>query len=123
MLSARRLSLGLLLYPATAMADLPAMTCTLTDHCAAGTPCTETALDFDLEPAPGGYAASIDSDWVSLMQISPPEAAVKSFMAASPDSVTVLLSLFPDGALALTVQEDIDGPHVETAFGRCTRGS
>jgi hypothetical protein len=45
---------------------------------------------------------------------------VKSFVVASPDSVTVLLSLFPDGSLALTVQEDIDGPHVETAFGRCT---
>jgi len=101
------------------MAELPAMTCSLTDHCAAGKPCTETALDFDLEPMPGGYAASIDSDWVSLTQISPPEAEVKSFVAASAESVTVLLSLFPDGALALTVQEDIDGPHVETAFGRC----
>jgi hypothetical protein len=119
MLSARRLPLVLLLYPATAMAELPAMTCSLTDHCAAGKPCTETALDFDLEPMPGGYAASIDSDWVSLTQISPPEAEVKSFVAASAESVTVLLSLFPDGALALTVQEDIDGPHVETAFGRC----
>lgn len=120
MLSAPRLALGLFLFPATAMADLPAMTCILTENCAAGTPCTETALDFDLEPVPGGYAASVDSDWVSLMQISPPEAAVKSFMAASADSVTVLLSLFPNGELALTVQEDIGGPHVETAFGRCT---
>jgi hypothetical protein len=120
MLSARSLPLVLFLCPATAWAERPALTCTLTYQCTEEQPCRETALDFDLQPVPGGYAASIDSDWVSLTQISPPEAAVKSFVVASPDSVTVLLSLFPDGSLALTVQEDIDGPHVETAFGRCT---
>jgi len=119
MLSARHVPLVLFLYPAAAWAELPALTCTVTDQCEAGKACTETALEFEMEPVPGGYAASVDSDWVTLMQVSPPEADVKTFMLASPDSVSVLLSLFPDGALALTVQEDIDGPHVETSFGRC----
>ena len=31
----------------------------------------------------------------------------------------MLLSIYPDGAFALTTHEDIDGPHVETGFGRC----
>ncbi len=53
------------------------------------------------------------------MQVSPPEAEVKSFLLSNDQSVTVLLSIFPDGTFALTVHEDLDGPYVETAFGRC----
>ena len=108
-----------LLAPGLARADLPELSCMLTEQCTVGQPCTETAIDFDLEPVPGGYGAAVDSGWVEVMQVSPPEADVKSFLLSGPQSITVLLSLFPDGAMALTVHEDIDGRHVETAFGRC----
>ena len=108
-----------LLAPGLARADLPELSCMLTEQCTVGQPCTETAIDFDLEPVPGGYGAAVDSGWVEVMQVSPPEANVKSFLLSGPESITVLLSLFPDGAMALTVHEDIDGRHVETAFGRC----
>ena len=115
----RSLILVTLLAPGLARAELPDLSCTLTEECTVGQPCTETAIDFDLEPVPGGYGAAVDSGWVEVMQVSPPEADVKSFLLSGPESITVLLSLFPDGALALTVHEDIDGRHVETAFGRC----
>ena len=108
-----------LLAPGLARAELPELSCMLTEQCTVGQPCAETAIDFDLEPVPGGYGAAVDSGWVEVMQVSPPEADVKSFLLSGPESITVLLSLFPDGALALTVHEDIDGRHVETAFGRC----
>ena len=108
-----------LLAPGLARADLPELSCMLTEQCTVGQPCAETAIDFDLEPVPGGYGAAVDSGWVEVMQVSPPEADVKSFLLSGPESITVLLSLYPDGALALTVHEDIDGRHVETAFGRC----
>ncbi len=108
-----------LLAPGLARADLPELSCMLTEQCTVGQPCTETAIDFDLEPVPGGYGAAVDSGWVEVMQISPPEADVKSFLLSGPESITVLLSLYQDGAMALTVHEDIDGRHVETAFGRC----
>jgi hypothetical protein len=113
------LPLILALLPAAAQAELPALSCVLSESCAVGKPCEETATDFDLEPVPGGYGATIDSGQVEVMQVSPPEAEVKSFVLASPESITVLLSIYPDGALALTVHEDIDGRYVETAFGRC----
>jgi hypothetical protein len=115
----RRLLVVTLLVPSAALAELPDLSCTLTEDCSVGQPCTETALDFDLEAVPGGYGATVDSGWVEVMQVSPPEAEVKSFLLSGPESVTVLLSIFPDGAIALTVHEDIDGRHVETAFGRC----
>lgn len=108
-----------LLAPGLARADLPELSCMLTEQCTVGQPCTETAIDFDLEPVPGGYGAAVDSGWVEVMQVSPPEADVKSFLLSGPESITVLLSLYQDGAMALTVHEDIDGRHVETAFGRC----
>jgi hypothetical protein len=108
-----------LLAPGLARAELPELSCMLTEQCTVGQPCAETAIDFDLEPVPGGYGAAVDSGWVEVMQVSPPEADVKSFLLSGPESITVLLSLYPDGALALTVHEDIDGRHVETAFGRC----
>jgi hypothetical protein len=110
-----------LLVPSAALAELPDLSCTLTEDCTVGQPCTETALDFDfdLKAVPGGYGATVDSGWVEVMQVSPPEAEVKSFLLSGPESVTVMLSIFPDGAIALTVHEDIDGRHVETAFGRC----
>jgi hypothetical protein len=108
-----------LLAPGLARAELPELSCMLTEQCTVGQPCTETAIDFDLEPVPGGYGAAVDSGWVEVMQVSPPEADVKSFLLSGPESITVLLSLYPDGAMALTVHEDIDGRHVETAFGRC----
>ena len=103
----RHLLVVTLLVPSAALAELPYLSC------------TETAIDFDLEPVPGGYGATVDSGWVEVMKVSPPEAEVKSFLLSGPESVTVLLSIFPDGAIALTVHEDIDGRHVETAFGRC----
>jgi hypothetical protein len=115
----RRLLVVTLLVPSAALAELPDLSCTLTEECTVGQPCTETALDFDLEAVLGGYGATVDSGWVEVMQVSPPEAEVKSFLLSGPESVTVLLSIFPDGAIALTVHEDIDGRHVETAFGRC----
>ena len=115
----RHLLVVTLLVPSAALAELPYLSCTLTEDCTVGQPCTETAIDFDLEPVPGGYGATVDSGWVEVMKVSPPEAEVKSFLLSGPESVTVLLSVFPDGAIALTVHEDIDGRHVETAFGRC----
>jgi len=115
----RRLLVVTLLVPSAALAELPDLSCTLTENCTVGQPCTETAIDFDLEAVPGGYGATIDSGWVEVMQVSPPEAEVRSFLLSGPESVTVLLSIFPDGAIALTVHEDIHGRHVETAFGRC----
>ncbi len=115
----RSLVLLTVLAPGLAWADLPELSCTLTEQCTVGQPCAETAIDFDLEPVPGGYGAAVDSGWVEVMQVSPPEADVKSFLLSGPESITVLLSLYPDGAMALTVHEDIDGRHVETAFGRC----
>ena len=115
----RRLLVVMLLAPSAALAELPDLSCTLTEECTVGQACRETELDFDLEPVPGGYGAAVDSGWVEVMQVSPPEAKVKSFMLSGPESITVLLSIFPDGAFALTVHEDIDGRHVETAFGRC----
>ena len=115
----RSLAVVMLLAPGAARAGLADLSCTLTKECTFGQPCAETAISFNLEPVPGGYGAAVDGGWVDLMQVSPPEADVKSFMLSSLGSVTVLLSLFPDGALALTVHEDIDGRHVETAFGRC----
>ena len=115
----RSLVVVAVLAPGLARAELPELSCTLTEHCTVGQPCAETAIDFDLEPVPGGYGAAVDSGWVEVMQVSPPEADVKSFLLSGPESITVLLSLYPDGAMALTVHEDIDGRHVEPAFGRC----
>ena len=115
----RSLVVVAVLAPGPARAELPELSCTLTEQCTVGQPCAETAIDFDLEPVPGGYGAAVDSGWVEVMQVSPPEAEVKSFLLSGPESITVLLSLYPDGAMALTVHEDIDGRHVETAFGRC----
>jgi hypothetical protein len=113
------LALLLALGPGSALASLPARTCVLTESCVVGQPCLETVAEFQLEPIPGGYSTAIDAGRVEVMQVSPPEAEVQSFLLSGPQSITVLLSLYPDGAVALTVHEDIDGRYVETAYGRC----
>jgi hypothetical protein len=109
-----------LLFAAPALAgDLAPLDCRLDRLCLPDAGCEAATEGFGLIPDGDGYRVYIDAGEVRLARVSPPEAAVRSFLVSSPASVTVLLSLFPGGAFAMTTQEDIDGPHVETAFGRC----
>ena len=111
--------LALALLPTAALAEAPALDCVILARCTFGAECEETEADFLLTPTPTGYGASIDGGWVELKQVSPDAAEVRSFLLSDENSVTVLLSLYPDGAMALTTHEDIGGRHVETGYGRC----
>jgi hypothetical protein len=106
--------------PPAFSAGLPALDCRFDRLCLPDAGCEAASEEFGLAPDGDAYRAAIDAGEVRLARISPPEAAVRSFIVSGPASVTVLLSIYPDGAFALTTQEDIDGPHVETSFGRCT---
>lgn len=115
----RLAALALLLLPAVARAELPALSCRIEQSCVRGQACTPTDTDFALAPVEDGYSASLDGGTVTIRQVSPPEAGVRSFLLSNDESVSLLLSLFPGGAFALTVHEELDGPYVETAFGTC----
>ncbi|MCA3442985.1 MAG: hypothetical protein INF52_06360 [Rhodobacter sp.] len=56
----RSLAVVMLLAPGAARAGLADLSCTLTEECTVGQPCAETAIDFNLEPVPGGYGAAVD---------------------------------------------------------------
>lgn len=95
--------------------------CRIDQICIAGETC-QTAMDsFILTPTPEGYGASIDGDQVKLRRIAPPSAEMQTFAIASPDSIAVMLSLLPDGAVIVTIQEELDGPHAETMIGQCVQ--
>jgi hypothetical protein len=110
---------ALLSAPPAFAGGLPALECRLDRLCLPDAGCGAATEGFGLMPDGDGYRVFIDAGEVRLAPVSPPEAAVRSYLVSGPASVTVLLSIYPDGAFALTTQEDIDGPHVETAFGRC----
>jgi hypothetical protein len=107
------------LFPTAVPAGPAAMDCTGEVVCEAGADCATSGTDFALLPDGAGYSSFIDAGEVKLVQVSPEAAEVRSFAAGGAQSVTVLLSLFPDNRFALTVHEEIDGPHVETVFGTC----
>jgi hypothetical protein len=116
----RLLATAVLILPAAASAtELSALSCRIEQTCERGAACSETDTDFQLDPVEGGYSASLDAGQVEIAEVSPPESDVRSFVFSNDVSVSVLLSIFPDGAFALTVHEDLDGPYVETAFGSC----
>jgi hypothetical protein len=110
-----------LLQPA--LADPVALDCRVDVYCVAGGDCAQADARFELEPSGSGYVTFIDAGEISLALISPAEAEVASYLLASPQSVTVLLSIFPDNRFTLTTHEDIKGPHVETSFGTCRTGA
>jgi hypothetical protein len=109
---------AMLALPAVA-GGRPALDCRMDRLCLPDAGCEAATEEFGLAPDGDAYRAAIDAGEVRLARVSPPEAAVQSFLVSGPASVTVLLSIYPDGTFAMTTQEDIDGPHVETAFGRC----
>ncbi len=111
---------ALLSAPPALAAGLPALDCRLDRLCTPDAGCETATEGFGLMPDGDGLRVFIDAGEIRLAPVSPPEAAVRSFVVSGPASVTVLLSLYPGGAFAMTTQEDIDGPHVETALGRCT---
>jgi hypothetical protein len=113
------LALACSLLPTLVLAEAAPLDCVILARCTFGEDCEETEEEFLLEPTPTGYSASIDGDWVELAQVSPEESEVRSFLLSTATSITVLLSLYPDGAMALTTHEDIGGRHVETGYGRC----
>jgi hypothetical protein len=116
----RLLATAILILPAAAWAtELPALSCRIEQTCERGAACSETDTDFQLDPVEGGYSASLDAGQVEIVAVSPPDAAVRSFVFSNDASVSVLLSIFPGGDFALTVHEDLDGPYVETACGSC----
>jgi len=120
MTNPRLLILAILLVPLPALAtELEAMSCKMQKLCVVGAPCVEADEVFSLEPIPGGYGATIDSGWIELKQVSPPEAEVKAFFLSGPRSISVLVSLFQNGDLALTLHEDIEGRYVETSYAHC----
>jgi hypothetical protein len=110
---------ALLLPPAAHAAAPDPLACRMEKFCIVGKACVPASEEFVLEPVPGGYGASIDGGWIEIALVSPPEAKVKTFLLTSAESVSVLLSHYPDGALALTMHEDIDGRYVETSYGHC----
>jgi hypothetical protein len=110
---------AVLTAPPALAGGLPALDCRLDRLCLPDAGCEAATEGFGLMPDGDGYRVAIDAGEVRLTPVSPPEAAVRSFLVSGPASVTVLLSIYPEGAFAMTTQEDIDGPHVETAFGRC----
>jgi hypothetical protein len=113
------LALACSLLPTLALAEAAPLDCVILARCTFGAECEETEEEFLLEPTPTGYSASIDGDWVALARVSPEESEVQSFLLSTATSITVLLSIYPDGAMALTTHEDIGGRHVETGYGRC----
>ena len=115
----RLAALAIALLAGVARADLPVLSCRIDQSCERGQACTQTDTDFELAPVEGGYSASLDAGTVTIKQVSPPAADVRSFLLSNDESVSVLLSIFPKGAFVLTVHEDLDGPYVETAFGSC----
>lgn len=102
------------------------MDCTAEALCRAGGDCVTVDGSVRLDPqgAGAGVVAQVDAgETIPLDRLSPPESEVTQLAVASPDGVAVLVTLLPDGRFAMTVQQDIDGPHVETTFGRCRPGA
>jgi hypothetical protein len=109
----------LLVTAPAAAADLLPLDCHVDRLCVAGHACAAADEGFNLIPDGDGYRVGIDAGEVRLAPVSPPEAAVRSFIVAGPASVTVLVSLYPSGEMVVTTHEIIDGAHAETLLGRC----
>ena len=56
---------------------------------------------------------------VALSPLGSVSGGIVHFDAVSPDGVAIILSIYVDGRFAMTVQQDMDGPHAETTFGSC----
>lgn len=114
------LALVSLLPPLPASAGLPALTCQADVVCVAGGDCDTLGIEVELEPDGEGYRATLDAGAdVLLSPLGSVSGGIVHFNAASPDGVAVILSIYVDGRFAMTVQQDLDGPHAETTFGGC----
>jgi hypothetical protein len=110
---------ALVMAPLPAVAQQTGFDCVGEVVCVAGGDCATAGTDFALVPQGDGFSSYLDAGEITLAPIGPPEAEVRSFAVGGAQSVAVMLSLFPDNRFALTVHEEIDGPHVETVFGTC----
>lgn len=106
-----------------ALAALPRLDCAAEVVCLAGGDCTPSGGTVELEPAGDGYRALLEAgEEILLAPMGPPAEGMVHFSIATPEGVAVLISLYQDGRFAMTVQQDVDGPHVETTFGTCKAG-
>lgn len=116
----RALSFLLALLPLPALAAPPALTCRADVVCVAGADCSALGAEVELEPEGAGYRATLDAGAeVALSPLGSVSGGIVHFDAVSPDGVAIILSIYVDGRFAMTVQQDMDGPHAETTFGSC----
>lgn len=118
------LPLAAALLPQAALAELPALDCAAEVVCMPGGDCTPSSGTVELSPAGEGYRAQLEAgEEILLAPLGPATGSVVHFALASPEGVAVLVSLYRDGRFLMTVQQDVDGPHVETTFGTCKPGA
>lgn len=116
----RLVPLLLAFLPLPALAAPPALTCQAEVVCVAGADCSALGAEVELQPAGSGYRATLDAGAeVMLSPLGSVSGGIVHFDAVSPDGVALILSIYVDGRFAMTVQQDVDGPHAETTFGTC----
>ncbi|QYZ71601.1 hypothetical protein [Neotabrizicola shimadae] len=115
------LPLVLALVPSLpAFAAPPALTCQADVVCIAGGDCNALGVEVELDPEGAGYRATLDAGAdVLLSPLGSATGGIVHFNAVSEDGVAVILSIYVDGRFAMTVQQDLNGPNVETTFGNC----
>lgn len=102
---------------------LPDLDCRLETVCTNRGACTPADDRFVLRGREGGYAVSTAAGDRVLRAVGASTAEMQSFLFTGREGLTILMSLYRDGALTVTTHDTVGGRFAQTSFGRCGGGA
>jgi hypothetical protein len=104
-------------------AALPDLACRLETVCTNRGACTPADDRFVLRGRQGGYAVATAGGDRVLRALGAADAPMRSFLFTGREGLTILMSLYRDGALTVTTHDTVGGRFAQTSFGRCGGGA